>query len=258
METIQPFAVSPWEKRIHIIIKPDRQEAAQIARDTQGILVATCSSEKKGIVGMGGAICDTTTTAPPDKAAIATYTATLGPRHRLNIYFAEIIAVATALRNLSALPLKTESSQFSQATYHCYSSSIALANTQDNPTSVRSISQLINFSKQAIRSWPFGRQQMNRSPKRKAKAAARQAAEPWREVQEHSPSAKATVLCRAKQKHEGKLIEEVGEYTRKLDTALPGRHTRLLYNAFKRIEASILAQLRTGMSRLNGYLQCWE
>ena len=31
-------------------------------------------------------------------------------------------------------------------------------------------------------------------------------------------------------------------------------HTYFLYNSFKRVEASILAQLRTGMTRLNGYL----
>ena len=86
-------------------VKSDHQEAGQIARDTQGIVVATCSSEKNGIVGMGRAICDTITTGSSDKAAIATYTRTLGPRDRLNIYFAEIIAVATALRNLSYLPL---------------------------------------------------------------------------------------------------------------------------------------------------------
>jgi hypothetical protein len=106
IETIQPFAVAPWEKRIGVIVKPDREEAAQVARDTLGIVVATCSSERKGIIGIGGAICDTTTTTPTDKAAIATYAATLGPRVRVNVYFAEIIAVATALRNLSTISLK--------------------------------------------------------------------------------------------------------------------------------------------------------
>src|SRR5271168_972762 len=92
--------MAPWEKRIGIIVRPDRQVAAQVASDAQGIVVATAASEKKGIVGIGGAICDTTTTG------MATYTVTLGPRDRLNIYFAETIAVATALRNLLALPLK--------------------------------------------------------------------------------------------------------------------------------------------------------
>ena len=83
---------------------------------------------------------------------------------------------------------------------------------------------------------------------------ARQAVQPLTEVKDQTSSAKATVLCLAKQKYKGKPIERVGEYTRKFDTALPGNHTRLLYNGFKRTEANILAQLRTGMSRLNGYL----
>jgi hypothetical protein len=65
---------------------------------------------------------------------------------------------------------------------------------------------------------------------------------------------KTTVLCLAKRKHKAELIERVGEYTRKFDTALPGKHTRLLYNGFKRTEAGILAQLRIGMLRLNGCL----
>ena len=106
IETIQAFAVPPWAKRIDITVKPDHQEAAQIARDAQGIIVATCSSEKNGIVGMGGAICDTTTTGSSDTAPTATYTATLRLRDRLNPYFVELIAISTALQNLAALPTR--------------------------------------------------------------------------------------------------------------------------------------------------------
>jgi hypothetical protein len=95
IEIIQPFSVAPWDKRIGVLVQP-HQEAARMASDAQGIVVATSASEKKGIVGIGGVICDTTTTEPPDNAAMATYTVTLGPRDRFNIYFAEIIAVATA------------------------------------------------------------------------------------------------------------------------------------------------------------------
>ena len=39
-----------------------------------------------------------------------------------------------------------------------------------------------------------------------------------------------------------------------MDTALPGKHTRRLYDSLKREEAYVLAQLRTGIIRLNGYL----
>jgi hypothetical protein len=83
--------VALWAKRIGVIVRPDRQEAAQVASDAQGIVVATCASEKKGTVGIGGAICDTATTRPPDKAAVATYTVTLGPRDRLNIYLSSVV-----------------------------------------------------------------------------------------------------------------------------------------------------------------------
>jgi len=86
-----------------------------------------------------------------------------------------------------------------------------------------------------------------------AKAKAKQATEPGREVQERRPSAKATVLRQAIAEHrQRKPIERVGEYTRKLDSALPGKHTCLFYNSFKWVEASILAQLRTERIELNG------
>ncbi|KIW36038.1 uncharacterized protein PV06_11670 [Exophiala oligosperma] len=42
-----------------------------------------------------------------------------------------------------------------------------------------------------------------------------------------------------------------GRYTKQLDRALPGKHTRKLYDNLKRDEAQTLAQLRTGKSRLN-------
>ncbi|CRL30817.1 unnamed protein product [Penicillium camemberti] len=51
-----------------------------------------------------------------------------------------------------------------------------------------------------------------------------------------------------------KLPENVGRHSRRVDTTLPGKHTRQLYDQLSWKEASVLAQLRTGMARLNGYL----
>jgi hypothetical protein len=45
-----------------------------------------------------------------------------------------------------------------------------------------------------------------------------------------------------------------GRNLREVDSALPGKHVRLLYNPLKRIEAYALAQLRTGHTRLWGFL----
>ena len=46
----------------------------------------------------------------------------------------------------------------------------------------------------------------------------------------------------------------VGASLRRIDTAWPGNHTRRMYDDLTKRQASILAQLRTGMTPLNGYL----
>ena len=59
----------------------------------------------------------------------------------------------------------------------------------------------------------------------------------------------------AEQRQAKRVIPQgVGAYSKKVDAALPGRHTRTLYDDLKREEARMLAQLRTGMARVNGYL----
>ncbi|RKL11211.1 hypothetical protein BFJ70_g16420 [Fusarium oxysporum] len=50
------------------------------------------------------------------------------------------------------------------------------------------------------------------------------------------------------------LPESVGGYSKRLDKALPGKHTRTLYDALKRRESNILVQLRAGMAQVNRYL----
>jgi hypothetical protein len=44
------------------------------------------------------------------------------------------------------------------------------------------------------------------------------------------------------------------KFLQKIDKALPGKHTKKLYNSLDRVDAAILAQLRTNISRLNTYL----
>jgi hypothetical protein len=255
IEIIQAFAVPPWGKRIDIIVKPDHQEAAQTARDAQGIVIAVCSSEKNGLVGIGGAVCDTTTTGSSNTSPTNTCAATLGSRDRLNPYFAELIAISAALQYLAALPIRNR-------VITVLSSNLSALQAINHPRQqsgqsyicqiYESANRLKETGNQVFAIWAPAHEEV--TLKAKAKAMARQATGPRREVQKQALSAKATVLRLAKQKHQGKPIGKVGEYTRKLDAALPGKHTCLLYNSFKRTEASILAQLRTGMAQLNGYL----
>jgi len=58
----------------------------------------------------------------------------------------------------------------------------------------------------------------------------------------------------AKQRQGRTLPQGVGKFSKAIDTALPGKHTRVLYDNLKRREACVLAQLRTGMAKLNGFL----
>jgi hypothetical protein len=89
-----------------------------------------------------------------------------------------------------------------------------------------------------------------------AKMSARCATEPHMTPQSGFAKAKTTILnqTRAELRMERKLPDGVGRHSRKVDSALPGKHTRLLYDQLSWKEASVLAQLRTGMARLNGYL----
>ena len=53
---------------------------------------------------------------------------------------------------------------------------------------------------------------------------------------------------------QNKLPEAVGRHIKEVDSALPGKHIKQIYDALTKRTAKILAQLRTGMARLNSYL----
>jgi hypothetical protein len=88
--------------------------------------------------------------------------------------------------------------------------------------------------------------------KEKAKAATRPGTPPQTQL----PRMRSTTLNVARAKHGTArgLPENVGKYSKRIDTALPGKHTRQLYDRLSWKEANVLAQLRTGMARLNTYL----
>jgi hypothetical protein len=67
VEMIQEYAISSWEQRIPAIIDPDCEKAVETANQTSGIRVATSSSLRKGIVGIGG--CDPRQLWPNTKRA---------------------------------------------------------------------------------------------------------------------------------------------------------------------------------------------
>jgi hypothetical protein len=61
-------------------------------------------------------------------------------------------------------------------------------------------------------------------------------------------------IARSKLPTKNSLPDKVGKYSKRIDQALPGKHTKEIYDQLSRKEAAVLVQLRTGMARLNGYL----
>ncbi|ENH75598.1 hypothetical protein FOC1_g10001614, partial [Fusarium oxysporum f. sp. cubense race 1] len=89
-----------------------------------------------------------------------------------------------------------------------------------------------------------------------AKMSASHAVEPHVTPRIGTSKAKTTILSRTRAtlRMERKVLGGFGRHSRKVDSALPGKHTRLLYDQLPWQEASVLAQLRTGMARLNACL----
>ncbi|KAJ6436431.1 reverse transcriptase [Purpureocillium lavendulum] len=54
LEVIQEFAMAPWEGRIRAVCDVDRDEAVETGRAARGVVISTSSSERRGMVGMGG------------------------------------------------------------------------------------------------------------------------------------------------------------------------------------------------------------
>lgn len=89
-----------------------------------------------------------------------------------------------------------------------------------------------------------------------AKGQARASTQEDALPQERAPRMKSTTLniARPQAVPSSELPEKIGRHAKRVDAALPGKHTRQLYDRLTWKEATVLAQLRTGMARLNGYL----
>jgi hypothetical protein len=95
METINPFTLPPWEKRLPTITNkaviryPDSNWVAQIA---------VSSLARNGVVRLGGAI--KIHKCVRDVLTVETFSSTLGPRTEQNPYVGELAAMAYALKQL--------------------------------------------------------------------------------------------------------------------------------------------------------------
>lgn len=249
LETIDPFLLTSWEKQTQTVT--DESEA-QLANTNVAVRVAVSSSARNGVVGMGGAIkIQTSIQSDP---GIGTFTCTLGMRDEQNPYSDKLSAMAKALSTLSrvkyrkivvltrnkaaVLMLKQPQQQSGQEqTRHIY----------------RFIRELKRDGNTITILWLPSNEESKllKLAKAKAKEATRQGAFPQTQI----PFMRLTTLDVARSKQNTlSLPDKIGKHFKKIDAVLPGKHTRQLYNQLSWKEASVLAQLRTGVGRVNAYL----
>jgi hypothetical protein len=206
------------------------------------------------MVGLGWARRTPSSSVPKD--GFATSSTTLGPRNEQNPYTAELAAIAEALY---ALPPWTK-----QRIIVVVTNNKAAALTLRRPRQQSGQVNVMQVYKALKRLRKHGnilkvvwKPMKEDFPLAKmAKMAARKSTEQDSYPEKRIFRAKSTTLnlARKGQGNSLPLPEGVGAWSKRIDIALPGRHTRMLYDPLRPKEAGILAQLRTGMIRLNYYL----
>ncbi len=249
LETIQPFTLAPWTRRMHAVIDDDEVREGEKRRK---IRIAVSSSGRNDLVGVGGVI----ELPPPlrESSRLDTFFFTLGMRAEQNPYSGALAAIAYALRCLpelqyydievmtnnksAALTLRKPWAQSAQQYIQCIYDSVEELRLDSNTTTIV---------------WtPAGEDNENllTIAKRKARKATSGEALPEKEF----PMMRSTVLNLQKRnlRAQRRLPDKVDKYTKRIDLAVPGTHTRDLYDKTRSWkEASVLAQLRTDMSCLN-------
>ena len=250
LETINPFTLSPWEARVQM----DDESVPEGSTVPGGSMqIAFSSSARNELVGFGVAI----EKQPPRqrKVRLKTLSVTLSARTEQNPFSAELAAMAHALKTLVGL----KDHRITLTT-----SNKAAALTLKSPRQQSGQEFVCQIYKLMIRLQKSGnRVSVRWSPTSEdnnllglAKEQARAATQEDAILQKQVPRMKSTTLnlARSQATPSNDLPENIGRHSRRVDTALPGKHTRQLYDRLSWKEASVLAQLRTGMARLNGYL----
>jgi hypothetical protein len=252
LETIQPLTLAPWEERVEAITD---KTAAREAEVGWAICIAVSSSARNGVVGVGGSVQISTSVRGGPK--LETFSFTLGMRTEQNPYSGELAAMAYALRRTipklrhrsialitsnkaAALAVKQPRQQSGQEYMRCIYDSVKELREDGNGLRVLWLPS-------------SGENKLLKLAKDEAWKATQQGATP----QKLFPSMKATTLNIARSKVNAigmELPEKVGRHSKRVDAALPGKHTRQLYDQLSWKEASALSQLRTGIARLNAYL----
>jgi hypothetical protein len=255
-ETIQPYCITPWEHRLKATIS-EKDEAEEWARTTTEGVVYVDASFRLSNIGVGLYLrVQKDTRRVEDRQSLK-----IGNNERASAYYAELIAIHEAV-----LYIERIWEQLHQIPPEERRLVIPSVITSDCTSALQAISKPRNQSGQSIiaeiycvaqrlrkRNGPVIRLQWipAQSGIEGGDIAHRLAK---RATAEHLPKIRHTTLAYSLRvvKKKVKPLELKKEV--KIDSALPGKHVKTLYDDLKFKESFVLCQLRTDKSRLNSSL----
>jgi hypothetical protein len=264
LEATQPYISAPWDVRLDMVNDvADGAQAATWAQETQGIRIATCASARNRLVGIGGAIegIDWISNNPEQRE----YHKTVGASGQSNAYTAALASIEVGLGMVvNAVYSGSLSAQVQSQVIHMFTNNRTVLATLRNATRrsgqwmisgiVKHVRRLKESHYRVVFAWaPV-------SPifelGQKAKQSAQLSTDEGCVVRDRPRLTRSMVQKtqeRLRQATE-QVPATVGKSIRRIDAAWPGNHTRRIYDDLSKRQASILAQLRTDMTPLNGYL----
>ncbi|EHK19849.1 uncharacterized protein TRIVIDRAFT_193271 [Trichoderma virens Gv29-8] len=247
LESIQPFALKPWEKRVQAF---NYENATKQPEAEWDIRVAVSSSACNDVVGIGGVVRGTPFI--DGDATSEEFSFTLGLRTEQNPYSGELAAMSHALNLLPNV---------SHRRIALLTTNKAVALSLRNPRQQSGQVYIRSIYKSFAKLWRNGNgllvfwvpssdeNELLQLAKREARQATKEGATPTKRF----PRMQSTTLNLEKKKltSERHFPDGVGKHSKRVDAALPGQHTRQLYDNRPWIERNVLAQMRTDRTRLN-------
>lgn len=264
LETTRPYISAPWEVRVRTGDSvTDGVQAGMQAQRLSGVCIATSASARNELVGIGGVIDGVGWTN--SKCDRREYDSTIDSGTRMNAYTAALAAIEVGVGLFAhAVCMENLSPQVQGHTIHVFTNNRAVLTALRAPTRrsgqaivskiLRHTDSLSKSNDRVIFMWAPASQIFELG--QRAKRLARDATEEGRTIDGAVRYAKTTALSALRRVVRSKSQQQTafGGSMRKIDAAWPSGHTRRIYDSLSKKQASTFAQLRTGMTPLNGYL----
>ncbi|RYC80461.1 hypothetical protein BFJ63_vAg16651 [Fusarium oxysporum f. sp. narcissi] len=227
MEVIQPFVLTPWKERTQAVFGVQEGEGEdkieELAKARWTVRIATSSSVRNELVGMGGTVRIPISLVGAGKI-IETFSVTLQMTIERNPYAPELAGVAHGVKYLPETKFRVIVILASNKSAAQGINNLRQQSGQGHIQEIYDVIEKLREAGNRVRLiWlPSGGELKTQKT---AKMSARQATEPYFTPCRGASKAKTTILSRTRTdlRKERKLPDGVGRHLRKVDYALSGK-----------------------------------